>query len=131
MVLVLVTKSVMPVVAGRCRLLVAVSVFHLGFSMIASVNPAAVIDCSTLDVVRVSVFTNSGVQAMIALAYGIETISRADKTANPSNIVAMAKIEDSRGLSIDHIFDAIEAVVIADENAVKKLKAADLLPPAL
>lgn len=78
-----------------------------------------------------SVITVGGAQAVAALAYGTESIKRADKIVGPGNIyVAMAKKLVYGTVDIDMIAGPSEILVIADETANPKYIAADLLSQA-
>lgn len=78
-----------------------------------------------------TVITVGGAQAVAALAYGTESIKRADKIVGPGNIyVAMAKKLVYGTVDIDMIAGPSEILVIADETANPKYIAADLLSQA-
>ncbi len=64
------------------------------------------------------VFTIGGAQAIAALAYGTETISRVDKIVGPGNIyVATAKQMVFGDVGIDMVAGPSEVVIIADDSA--------------
>lgn len=93
--------------------------------ILAAVAYAAVI--SGID----SIITIGGAQAVAALAYGTESIKRADKIVGPGNIyVTMAKKLVYGTVDIDMIAGPSEILVIADETANPKYIAADLLSQA-
>lgn len=72
-----------------------------------------------------------GAQAIAALAYGTESISRVDKIVGPGNIfVALAKKRVYGNVSIDSIAGPSEILVLADETANPRYVAADLLSQA-
>ena len=72
-----------------------------------------------------------GAQAIAALAYGTESISRVDKIVGPGNIfVALAKKRVYGNVSIDSIAGPSEILVLADETANPRFVAADLLSQA-
>lgn len=77
------------------------------------------------------VFTVGGAQAIAAMAYGTETIPKADKITGPGNIyVATAKKMVFGICGIDMIAGPSEILVIADETANAEYVAADLLSQA-
>ena len=77
------------------------------------------------------VFRVGGAQAVAALAFGTETIPKADKIVGPGNIyVAMAKKIVFGAVDIDMIAGPSEILVLADCNADPALAAADLLSQA-
>ncbi|MGK9431374.1 histidinol dehydrogenase [Bacillus atrophaeus] len=77
------------------------------------------------------IYKMGGAQAIAALAYGTETIESVDKITGPGNIyVALAKREVFGDVDIDMIAGPSEIVVLADDTAVPKEIAADLLSQA-
>lgn len=77
------------------------------------------------------VFLAGGAQAVAALAYGTETISKVDKIVGPGNIyVATAKKLLYGQVDIDMIAGPSEILVLADETANPKYLAADLMSQA-
>ena len=77
------------------------------------------------------IYKVGGAQAIAAMAYGTETIPKADKITGPGNIyVALAK-EACFGITgIDSVAGPSEILVIADETADPRYIAADLLSQA-
>lgn len=72
-----------------------------------------------------------GAQAIAAVAYGTETISRVDKVVGPGNIyVACAKRLVFGVVDIDSIAGPSEILVVADDDADPDIVAADLLSQA-
>lgn len=72
-----------------------------------------------------------GAQAIAALAYGTESIPKADKITGPGNIyVALAKRAVYGHVSIDSVAGPSEILVLADETANPRYVAADLLSQA-
>ncbi|MBQ8707578.1 MAG: histidinol dehydrogenase [Succinivibrionaceae bacterium] len=75
-----------------------------------------------------------GAQAIAAMAYGTETVSKVDKIFGPGNaFVTEAKKQisgDSRGAAIDMPAGPSEVLVIADASANPAFVAADLLSQA-
>ena len=77
------------------------------------------------------IFLCGGAQAIAALAYGTETIPRADVIAGPGNIyVATAKRLVYGEVQIDMIAGPSEILIIADSSADPDEAAADLLSQA-
>jgi histidinol dehydrogenase len=74
------------------------------------------------------VYRIGGAQAIGAMAYGTETINKADKIVGPGNIyVAMAKKLVFGVVDIDMIAGPSEILIIADDSANPVFVAADLL----
>ena len=77
------------------------------------------------------IYKVGGAQAIVALAYGTESIPKVDKIVGPGNIyVALAKKAVYGHVSIDSIAGPSEILVIADETANPRYVAADLLSQA-
>lgn len=77
------------------------------------------------------VYKVGGAQAIAALAYGTESIPKADKICGPGNIfVALAKKAVYGQVSIDSVAGPSEILVLADETASPVYAAADLLSQA-
>ncbi len=77
------------------------------------------------------VFKMGGAQAVAALAYGTESVPKADKIVGPGNAyVAEAKRQVFGMVSIDMIAGPSEILVIADSTCDPKVIAADLLSQA-
>lgn len=80
------------------------------------------------------VFKIGGAQAIAAMAFGTQSVSRCDKLFGPGNAyVTEAKLQisvDSAGAAIDMPAGPSEALVIADADADPVLVAADLLSQA-
>lgn len=78
-----------------------------------------------------AIYKVGGAQAIGALAYGTESIPKADKIVGPGNIyVALAKKAVYGHVSIDAIAGPSEIMVVADETANPRYVAADLLSQA-
>ena len=93
------------------------------------INPAVLAAACVAGVDRV--FRVGGAQAIAALAYGTETVPKADKIVGPGNIyVAEAKKEVSGIVSIDMIAGPSEILIIADGKADERTVAADMLSQA-
>lgn len=80
------------------------------------------------------IYTMGGAQAIAAMAYGTDTVSKVDKIFGPGNAwVTEAKRQvsmDFRGAAIDMPAGPSEVLVIADESANPAFVAADLLSQA-
>ena len=77
------------------------------------------------------VFQVGGAQAIAALAYGTESVPKADKIVGPGNIfVAEAKKQVSGVVSIDMIAGPSEILIIADSKSDPAVVAADMLSQA-
>ena len=77
------------------------------------------------------IYKVGGAQAIAALAYGTESITKVDKIVGPGNIyVALAKKAVYGHVSIDSIAGPSEILVVADETANPRYVAADLLSQA-
>ncbi len=77
------------------------------------------------------IYKVGGAQAIGALAYGTESIPKADKIVGPGNIyVALAKKAVYGHVSIDSVAGPSEILVLADETANPRYVAADLLSQA-
>ena len=80
---------------------------------------------------RMKIYKVGGAQAIAALAYGTESIPKADKITGPGNIyVALAKRAVYGHVSIDSVAGPSEILVLADETATPRYVAADLLSQA-
>lgn len=77
------------------------------------------------------IYKAGGAQAIAALAFGTESITKVDKIVGPGNIyVALAKKSVFGYVSIDSIAGPSEILVLADETANPRYVAADLLSQA-
>jgi histidinol dehydrogenase len=79
------------------------------------------------------IYLTGGAQAIAAMAYGTETIPKADKIFGPGNqYVTKAKtiIQSTTNTAIDMPAGPSEVLVIAEESAVPEYVAADLLAQA-
>ncbi|MBR3768645.1 MAG: histidinol dehydrogenase [Clostridia bacterium] len=93
------------------------------------VNPVILAAAKIAGVDRI--FKVGGAQAIAALAYGTETVSKVDKIVGPGNaFVAEAKRQVYGKVSIDMIAGPSEILVIADKNSDPVFVAADLLSQA-
>ncbi|ELZ10378.1 histidinol dehydrogenase [Natrialba aegyptia] len=97
--------------------------------------PADVLNPATLGAIHAAgadaVYSVGGAQAIAALAYGTETITRVQKIVGPGNKwVTAAKAEVRGDVEIDFLAGPSEVVVIADETADPELVAAELVAQA-
>ena len=83
-------------------------------------------ECNVTEIYRIG-----GAQAIAALAFGTESIKNVDKITGPGNAyVAAAKKLVFGVVGIDMIAGPTEVVIVADETAVPKFAAADLIAQA-
>jgi histidinol dehydrogenase len=93
------------------------------------INPYVMAAINLLGVKEV--YRIGGAQAIGAMAYGTETIKKADKIVGPGNIyVAIAKKLIFGVVDIDMIAGPSEILIIADDSANPAFVAADLLSQA-
>ena len=77
------------------------------------------------------IYKVGGAQAIVAMAYGTESVPKVDKIVGPGNIyVALAKKAVYGQVGIDSIAGPSEIMVLADESANPRFVAADLLSQA-
>ncbi|MCK4648843.1 histidinol dehydrogenase [bacterium] len=77
------------------------------------------------------IYKVGGAQAIAALAYGTETISRVDKIVGPGNIyVTLAKKLIFGEVAIDMLAGPSEVLILADESANPSFVASDLIAQA-
>ena len=94
-----------------------------------TVNPAILAAASVAGVDKI--FKVGGAQAIAALAYGTESIPKADKIVGPGNaFVAEAKRQVYGTVSIDMIAGPSEIMIVADRNNNPRHIAADMLSQA-
>ena len=94
-----------------------------------SVNPVILAAASIAGIDKI--FKIGGAQAIAALAYGTESIPKADKIVGPGNAyVAEAKKQVFGLVSIDMVAGPSEILIVADETVNPKYAAADLLSQA-
>lgn len=92
-------------------------------------NPAVAFVLTELGIEEV--YTVGGAQAVVALAFGTESIPRVDKIVGPGNLyVALAKKLVYGAVGIDSIAGPSEIVVLADSTADARYVAADMLSQA-
>src|SRR5574341_55139 len=120
-----VVMSVVPAKIAGVRRIVAVS----------PPNKAGKVDPLTLvaaDICGVDEFYKTGgAQAIAALAFGTESISKVDKIVGPGGaFVTMAKSLVNESVSIDMVAGPTELAVIADSTAEPNVVASDLISQA-
>ncbi len=94
-----------------------------------TINPHILVACAEAGVK--DVYKVGGAQAIAALAYGTETIKKVVKIVGPGNAyVACAKKWVYGEVAIDMIAGPSEICIVADDTAVPKYIAADLLSQA-
>lgn len=94
-----------------------------------TVNPGTLVAADIAGVTEV--YKAGGAQAIAAMAFGTESVSKVDKITGPGNIfVALAKKACFGHVSIDSIAGPSEILVLADETANPRYVAADLLSQA-
>ena len=92
-------------------------------------NPHVLAACAICGVTEI--YKVGGAQAIAALAYGTETIPAVKKITGPGNVyVARAKAKVFGKVAIDMIAGPSEIAIIADETALPRYVAADLLSQA-
>lgn len=92
-------------------------------------NPDVLATCVELGISEV--YRIGGAQAIAALAYGVEGLSKVDKIVGPGNLfVTLAKKLVYGDVDIDSLAGPSEVVVIADETTRPDYTAADLLAQA-
>jgi len=114
-------------------LMIAVPAKVAGVAQLVMVTPGP--SAETLYAARAAgvdrVFAIGGAQAVAALAYGTESVPRADKIVGPGNAwVAEAKRQVFGAVDIDSVAGPSEIMIIADERADAQFVAADLLSQA-
>ncbi|MFN2440882.1 MAG: histidinol dehydrogenase [Chitinophagaceae bacterium] len=79
-----------------------------------------------------NIYKIGGVQAIAALAYGTQTVSRVHKIFGPGNqyVTAAKQIVNSEGIAIDMPAGPSEVAVYADETCIPEFVGADLLSQA-
>jgi len=94
-----------------------------------NINPALLVAADIAGVTEI--YRVGGAQAIAAMAYGTETMSKVDKIVGPGNIfVTAAKLEVNKDVAIDIPAGPSEILIIADETANASFIASDLLAQA-
>ncbi len=99
-------------------------------SVNGEVDPAILFTASIVGVTKI--FKAGGIQAIGAMAYGTETIPKADKIFGPGNqfVMAAKQLVSLKDVAIDMPAGPSEVLVMADESANEEFIAADLLSQA-
>ncbi len=94
------------------------------------INPAILFAAKCVGIQ--SVFKVGGIQAIGAMTFGTNTISKVDKIFGPGNqyVTAAKQLSQQYGVAIDMPAGPSEVLVIADKTAVPEFVAADLLSQA-
>jgi len=93
------------------------------------INPALLVAADMAGVTEI--YRVGGAQAVVAMAYGTETVPKADKIVGPGNVfVTVAKLEVNKDVAIDIPAGPSEILIIADETADASFIASDLLAQA-
>ena len=97
--------------------------------------PGGGIDPATLAALHIAgateVYECGGAQAIAAMAYGTETISRVDKIVGPGSLwVTLAKHEVALDVGVDSFAGPTEVAIVADSSAPPAFVAADLIAQA-
>ncbi len=116
-------------------LMCALPALVAGVGEIIMCTPGSNINPLTLVAARLSgiskVYKVGGAQAIAAMAYGTESVPKADVISGPGNIyVALAKREVFGQVGIDMVAGPSEILIVADETADPEFLAADLLSQA-
>ena len=79
-----------------------------------------------------TIYKLGGAQAIAAMAFGTQTVTKADKIFGPGNryVMKAKQLLNRRGLAIDMPAGPSEVMVVADDGAVPAFVAADLLSQA-
>ena len=94
-------------------------------------QPSAVVQAAAALAGADRLFALGGAGAIAALAYGTETVPRADRIVGPGNAyVAAAKLQVTSAVAIDAPAGPSELLVIADESADPRLIAREMLAQA-
>lgn len=117
--------NIVPALVAGCERIVMVTPPNAE----GKVNPGTLAAAKITGVTEI--YKCGGAQAIAALAYGTESVPKADKIVGPGNIfVALAKKRVYGNVSIDSIAGPSEILVLADETANPRFVAADLLSQA-
>jgi len=94
-----------------------------------SIHPVILAACHELGITEV--YRIGGVQGVVALAYGTESVTKVDKIVGPGNQwVQTAKKMVFGQVGIDSIAGPSEVLIVADDNATPSWVAADMLSQA-
>ena len=93
------------------------------------VNPYVLVAAKEMNITEI--YKVGGAQAIAALAYGTESISKVDKIVGPGNIyVTLAKKQVYGDVGIDKLAGPSDVLIVADSGANPEYIAADLLAQA-
>jgi histidinol dehydrogenase len=94
------------------------------------INPVILYTAKLLGLEKI--YAVGGIQAIAAMTFGTETITKVDKVFGPGNqyVTAAKKAAQNYGVAIDMPAGPSEVLIIADENCVPEFVAADLLSQA-
>lgn len=95
-----------------------------------NINPVILYTAKLLGLEKI--YAVGGIQAIAAMAFGTETINKADKIFGPGNqyVTAAKKAAQNFGVAIDMPAGPSEVLIIADTKCVPEFVAADLLSQA-
>ena len=95
-----------------------------------NVHPAILYTAALLGIT--DIFCVGGIQAIAAMVFGTETISKVDKIFGPGNqyVTAAKQYAQTLGVAIDMPAGPSEVLVIADKTCIPEFVAADLLSQA-
>ncbi|MGZ4049765.1 MAG: histidinol dehydrogenase [Bacteroidia bacterium] len=95
-----------------------------------NINPAILYSAKLVGINKV--YKVGGIQAIAAMSYGTETISKVYKIFGPGNqyVTCAKQLVNKDGLAIDMPAGPSELAVLADESCVPEFVAADLLSQA-
>ena len=92
-------------------------------------NQSLLATCAEIGITEI--YRIGGAQAVAAMAYGVESLPRVDKIVGPGNLfVALAKQHVYGEVDIDSIAGPSEVVLLADDSAIPRYVAADLISQA-
>ena len=99
-------------------------------SQSGNVHPAILYTAALLGIT--DIFCVGGIQAIAAMVFGTETISKVDKIFGPGNqyVTAAKQYAQTLGVAIDMPAGPSEVLVIADKTCIPEFVAADLLSQA-
>lgn len=94
------------------------------------IHPAILYTANLIGIEKI--YKVGGIQAIGALTFGTEAIQKVDKIFGPGNqyVTAAKQVAQNFGVAIDMPAGPSEVLVIADETAIPKYVAADLLSQA-
>ena len=124
----LVSSLIMNVVPAKVAGVEEIAVF-MGPMRNRKINPHMLVAAAECGVQEV--YKCGGAQAVVAMAYGTETLPKVDKIVGPGNaFVQLAKKEVYGMVDIDKLAGPSEVLVIADQSAEPAFIAADLISQA-